>query len=512
MRFFFTFCLLLFICLEAYPQKKSATIDLLQEAENVLYTKPEQSEKIVTYILNKSLNNVELAQASLILAQSYYVRGAFSKAIKETLSAKEIADTSGDLSIKLKTNLFTIQLLRMLGLDTVADNYLSEILSYRQNIKDPKLLIWLEGKLHMDQAYLNFDHGHTAKSIDHLQKARFQFQKSRDTVAVNDASLSLVESFMQVSKIDSANYHLEKTLADIKSSNYNDFQKLRAFTNLGKLYFLEKRYDDAMATYQQALLLSNELPNSFYEDSCFEGLALNYLAMEDTKNFYVYKQKKNVSSAQVETEERLAVNAVYNTINNQLENSSEKTIKQEYTILYILGAILLLLSATGLFLMVQYKTKAKEYAAIWKYISPAKTASTEVQTQKVLEKSSIVPEETEQMILQKLNKFEAGKKYINSDMSIALLASQIDTNTKYLSDVINRHKGKNFNGYINELRINYIIDKIKNNPVYFNYKVSYLASECGFSSHSSFTTVFKSVTGISPTAFMDFLKKRTESA
>jgi AraC-like DNA-binding protein len=41
--------------------------------------------------------------------------------------------------------------------------------------------------------------------------------------------------------------------------------------------------------------------------------------------------------------------------------------------------------------------------------------------------------------------------------------------------------------------------------------VSYLAEESGFSSHSSFATVFKSVTGISPTKFMDFLQKRKET-
>jgi AraC-like DNA-binding protein len=92
-------------------------------------------------------------------------------------------------------------------------------------------------------------------------------------------------------------------------------------------------------------------------------------------------------------------------------------------------------------------------------------------------------------------------------MSLALLASQLDTNTKYLSEVINKYKGKNFNVYINELRINYIVSKLKTNPMYLNYKVSYLADECGFSSHSSFSTVFKNCTGIKPNVFIQFLMK-----
>jgi len=510
MRLFLNFLLLIVTCSGLYAQERSAIKDLLKEAEGVLYAQPEQTEKIVDYIIGKSENPEELAQASLLLAQSFYVRSSFSKAVKQALTAKEMADDSGIISKRLKANLFAIQILRMLGLDTVADSYRSEVTSLRKNITDAKLSAWLDGKLNQDQAYINFDLGHFSKAIDYLQKARFLFHKSRDSTAVNDASLSLVESFMQVSKIDSANFYLAPTLAAIQSSKYNEFQKLKALGHLGKLYFLKKDYANAIEMHQQALSLSKKLPNTYFENNSLDGLAVNYLALEDTENFYLYKQKKYVTTSLVETEERLAVNAVYSAISDQQKRLSEAIIEDEYYLLYALGAFLLLILTIGLFFNYQYKSKAKEYAAIWKYIAPSETKDTVTEPKKVLEKSTLVPEETELLLLQKLDKFEAGKKFTNSDMSIALLASQMDTNTKYLSDVINRHKGKNFNAFINELRINYIIEKIKDNPVYFNYKVSYLATECGFSSHSSFATVFKSVTGISPTAFMDFLKKRNE--
>jgi AraC-like DNA-binding protein len=91
------------------------------------------------------------------------------------------------------------------------------------------------------------------------------------------------------------------------------------------------------------------------------------------------------------------------------------------------------------------------------------------------------------------------------------MALQFETNTKYLSELINAHKQKNFNTYINELRVNYITDKLKNDPQYLQYKISYLAKESGFSSHSVFATVFKSVTGISPTTFINILQNKQES-
>ncbi|RTZ46822.1 hypothetical protein EJ377_15815 [Chryseobacterium arthrosphaerae] len=50
---------------------------------------------------------------------------------------------------------------------------------------------------------------------------------------------------------------------------------------------------------------------------------------------------------------------------------------------------------------------------------------------------------------------------------------------------------------MNRLRINYIVDKLINDEKYRQYKISILADECGFSSHSKFAAVFKAVTDYS---------------
>src|SRR5690606_38620816 len=113
-----------------------------------------------------------------------------------------------------------------------------------------------------------------------------------------------------------------------------------------------------------------------------------------------------------------------------------------------------------------------------------------------------IPLSVEEEILNKLAKFEKSGKFTNPKLTISTLAVQLKTNTTYLSEIINSHKGKNFNAYLNELRITYICEKIYQHPEYLQYKISYLAEESGFTSHSAFATVFKSVTGISPSAFL----------
>ncbi|PTT72493.1 helix-turn-helix domain-containing protein, partial [Chryseobacterium sp. HMWF001] len=72
--------------------------------------------------------------------------------------------------------------------------------------------------------------------------------------------------------------------------------------------------------------------------------------------------------------------------------------------------------------------------------------------------------------------------------------------------VINKHKKKNFNSYINELRINYITKEIYNNPKFSQYKISYLADLCGFSSHSIFASTFKKITGMSPSVYIQMCR------
>ncbi|UHO39458.1 helix-turn-helix transcriptional regulator [Chryseobacterium capnotolerans] len=118
---------------------------------------------------------------------------------------------------------------------------------------------------------------------------------------------------------------------------------------------------------------------------------------------------------------------------------------------------------------------------------------------------SLMTSETETKLLELLDEFEKGDLYNNKGMSLSFLAGELNTNTKYLSYVINQHKNADFKTYINRLRINYIVDKLINDDKYRQYKISILADECGFSSHSKFAAVFKAVTDFSPSAYIKHL-------
>lgn len=127
------------------------------------------------------------------------------------------------------------------------------------------------------------------------------------------------------------------------------------------------------------------------------------------------------------------------------------------------------------------------------------------------EDNSIMTVETKAKLIQNLEKFENSESFIQNNISLPFLASYLGTNTKYLSNIIKNYKNKDFNSYINDLRIDYIIRKLNDTREYRHYKISTLAEEAGYSSHSKFATIFKSIVGMSPSLYIQHLEEKDKS-
>lgn len=117
-----------------------------------------------------------------------------------------------------------------------------------------------------------------------------------------------------------------------------------------------------------------------------------------------------------------------------------------------------------------------------------------------------ISKNAEEAVLQRLQKFENSKKFLERDLNLTKLASYFNTNTKYLSLIIARHRNKKFNEYINSLKVDNIAQRIRNDKVLQNYSHDALAEEAGFSSTRRFVKAFLQYTGITPKYFIEELK------
>ncbi|WP_420571367.1 helix-turn-helix domain-containing protein [Kordia sp.] len=105
-------------------------------------------------------------------------------------------------------------------------------------------------------------------------------------------------------------------------------------------------------------------------------------------------------------------------------------------------------------------------------------------------------------ILDRLLVFEKNKHYLQKKITLASLAKEFETNSRYLSKVINYYKEKDFRTYLNDLRIDFTIDRIKNDPVFRKYTIYAIADEVGFSNQESYAKAFFKRTGIHTSFFI----------
>jgi len=125
--------------------------------------------------------------------------------------------------------------------------------------------------------------------------------------------------------------------------------------------------------------------------------------------------------------------------------------------------------------------------------------STEVQKQKY-ERSNLQETQKEQYIT-KLKAFvELEKPYESPDFTIAQLAKKVNIPSHYLSQVINEKLGISFLDFINSYRVKSAQEKLTN-PKFSHYTIMSIAYDAGFNAKSTFYSVFKKQTGMTPSAY-----------
>ncbi len=96
---------------------------------------------------------------------------------------------------------------------------------------------------------------------------------------------------------------------------------------------------------------------------------------------------------------------------------------------------------------------------------------------------------------------EEKKVFLNSELTIDELSNVMGVNKHHLSQVINSTTGSNFFHFVNKYRVLEFQQVLKENR-YPNYSLTGAALECGFNSSSSFYSIFKKYTGMTPKQYI----------
>lgn len=294
----------------------------------------------------------------------------------------------------------------------------------------------------------------------------------------------------------------------------SDEQKSWAIYNLGVIY--SKRDKDTATFYFRKLLQSDEIADlsskAFIRIKLLNSLTPEYFKLEEpyfqdvnreitSHNLEYWKEQRQTDSIlkyqiryqEIIENERLTfhrskVNFTHQRFMEISETSETTANQQTKGQRYLIGVLFL-----GFFLFVGFRF----------YFFRLQKEKSKISDSKKI----VISDKAEEEILIKLKKFEDSELFLNKNIRLAGLAKHLDTNTRYLSQIINSEKQKSFNAYINSLRIDYILNKLQTAATYLTFKISYLAEESGFVSQSSFTSAFKEETGLTPSIYIRNLSK-----
>jgi AraC-like DNA-binding protein len=97
---------------------------------------------------------------------------------------------------------------------------------------------------------------------------------------------------------------------------------------------------------------------------------------------------------------------------------------------------------------------------------------------------------------------ETEKPYLNRDLSIQDLSDMTGIPRHHITQVLNEKHRKNFFTFINEYRVQEVISRFSN-PKNNNYTILAIAYDAGFNSKTTFNSIFKNQTGMTPSEYRE---------
>lgn len=306
-------------------------------------------------------------------------------------------------------------------------------------------------------------------------------------VAYSDSSLTLAKTQNNIKQIQISTarlMNLSLLLNDLKRASLYENEVIDAVNRNDEIIF-KKRFLSVLYRYYKA---SNQ----------------NLKALQTVENI----NSINDSITKIDYEAKiLGLNSEYNAIkleNQNLEyqitikNSQQKNL---YLIIGLVLAITLLIVITLRFRfqrlkMNTYFNHQKEFKQFYKYLKSQKTNNVEQ------------PENT--LFLKLLHEINENKLHLDPNIKSKDIARIIGTNTKYLSNAVNKSYGKSISHLLNFYRIEEAKEKLErlseiNEKI--NGSVSNLWEECGFNSNVHFYRVFKKFSGLTPSEYHTLSKK-----
>lgn len=524
---------LLFLFITAVPiwAQKKYSFDQICERASVQTASKDipKALKVADSLYMSAQHPLDKVKSLLLSAELYHSAGEFKKSICYGENAHSLLSQISDPEWFSRVNEFLAKEYRLVGLYQRSKKYTLQGIEAAKGITDSQKKSEVLGLLNQEMAYYEMEQGSYPDAIKYIELSLNAFGNDN----IQDNGRAIAASYQILGDV----YFKLKDYV-ISESCYRKAESLLkenccilglVYNGLGGIRLKQKNWKDAEIYLKKAENLADSSRSLKFKKAVYSNINDYYEGTGDTfkASLYAVKYVRAYDSLTARSREFAMRNP----------DTPAKPNKKSTQISIVKNTAIIVLIVSLIGIVIFFKTKQKKQRSKFRNIirtqlqmissrsesSPLKAENPDFSNISVEEvddraggvdkkrNESLMTSETEAKLLELLDVFEKGELYNNKNMSLSFLAAELNTNTKYLSYVINQHKSADVKTYVNRLRINYIVDKLINDEKYRQYKISILADECGFSSHSKFASIFKAVTDFSPSAYIKYLDAENQS-
>lgn len=404
--------------------------------------------------------------------------------------------------------------------DKLGLSFLKKSLKVAEEVNDKDFISTLNGNL----AMLYIKMGDLEKGRFFVERAIETRQQLKDTLGLAHIYLEEARLLLKTNDLAKAEESINQCLAFAPKKCDWCYS---AYITAGQIAKKSKNYSEAERNFLTAKMIvekSGSLSGQYWALLDLAMLARDRKELEKATNYYsamftvkdsMDRQWKISNAMNIETQ------AKTKTVEEEKKKLEfEKTLylvkakaQRKLVILFFLLLVITLVGSFIIFLQKQNLFKAYQILVQKNRLLTTTMQKNEVKVSEIkLQKNSAqqVKQQQEEDLLKKLEddlleKIEIAlateKIFLDNNLSLASFAQHLNTNTSYLSRVINNIYNKRFSVLINEYRVKEVLtyfetDELKEVTIFA------LAQKAGFSSKSAFNTAFKEYTGVTPSFYL----------
>lgn len=440
------------------------------------------------------------------------------KANKQFYKAVRLLEQSAD-SLVLGYTLINISAIRVMAARGKSNDYYLRGLAIFRALKNDKAIAYALNQKGMEY----FSNKEYKKALPLYIEAACLKEKATDWQGASFVYGNLVEIYVKQKRTKEATAALLKC-REMVSKAGDKLSRTVLLQSEGNYYRALKMYDKAIEKYKNSITFSQEMQITSIVSDNLKFLSETYQAKGDAvhaleyyKIFTDYKDSlentsnlANIADVQLKYETERKDRLIRGLINSTIRSGKNNY----YIVGNVIAFILVILLAVAYF----FRFRKPQYLHLQRMFTSGGQLQQKYNEQSQIQDSAafdkvsktLMTREQQELLWEQLkNLLETEKLFLQNDLSLTELARRLNTNTTYLSKVINSITCQNFSQLLNQYRVDEACILLSG-PKGRNMTIEGIAQSSGFNSKSAFNTAFKKFKSTTPSEYIAMKNEKIE--